>query len=210
MTPDETELAGQPLDEVPKQNPSQDCNARKSSNGIFEGYCDARAGAGTDHLGEGRCTWHGGNTPRGEDSPHFVDGSWSKFADPDADVVEAVGEIADDIAYLEEMRDERMAKYYQGLKHLAENEGTAVAMEILDQIEAGQEVDYRLIRQLASVISASSVGMDRLVARIQRLTNDIIEAKDEHPERLEVEHSMDNQQLEGLREDIASAYGGDE
>lgn len=28
---------------------------------IFKQYCKAKAGSGTDHNGEGRCKWHGGN-----------------------------------------------------------------------------------------------------------------------------------------------------
>lgn len=160
----------------------------------------------------GKCDIHGGKTtaPRGEDSPHFKDGTWSEFVDYDDDVVATVDGLEGDISYLQEMRDERMAQYYQALKHLAANEGTEVAMEILDKIEAGEDVDAELIRGLARVIGTSSQGMDRLVARIQALTNDILEAKGEHPERLEVEHSVDDGQIDQLRDDIASVYGRDD
>lgn len=210
MTHDEADLHGRPLDDVPERDPGEYCNARKSDSGTFEGYCDARAGAGTDHLGDGRCKWHGGGTPRGEDSPHFETGAWSEYVDFDDDVVASVAEIEDDIAALEELRNERMARYYQALKHLAETEGTEVAKEILAQIDEDQEVDPKLIKSLARVISASSEGMDRLVGRIQSLTNDIIDAKADHPDLLQVNHSMDDDQLDDLKEDIAAAYGGDE
>lgn len=33
-----------------------------------EGTCERQAGAGTDHLGSGRCSWHGGTSPTGSQS----------------------------------------------------------------------------------------------------------------------------------------------
>lgn len=35
-----------------------------------EGTCRRAAGAGTDHLGAGRCSWHGGSSPSGSQSAH--------------------------------------------------------------------------------------------------------------------------------------------
>lgn len=43
------------------------------------GHCTQPAGWGTDHVGEGRCKLHGGKTPRGADSPHFVHGARSIY-----------------------------------------------------------------------------------------------------------------------------------
>ena len=57
----------------PNPNTSYDaCNARKteqvdvdqppsSQRTLFKGWCKASCGAGTDHEGQGRCKWHGGN-----------------------------------------------------------------------------------------------------------------------------------------------------
>jgi hypothetical protein len=41
--------------------------------------CSQPAGWGTDHVGTGRCRFHGGATPRGADSPHFVHGGYSGY-----------------------------------------------------------------------------------------------------------------------------------
>ena len=38
---------------------------------------------GTAHPGEGRCKLHGGRSPRGSDSPHFVNGLRSRYLSPD-------------------------------------------------------------------------------------------------------------------------------
>lgn len=35
-----------------------------------EGTCGLPAGAGTDHVGYGRCSWHGGSSPNGSQSAH--------------------------------------------------------------------------------------------------------------------------------------------
>lgn len=35
----------------------------RSWNAKREKYCKARAGSGTDHVGQGRCTFHGGSSP---------------------------------------------------------------------------------------------------------------------------------------------------
>lgn len=49
-----TVFVGHPLD------PNHYCRAWNSKR---EKYCSARAGQNTDHLGSGRCAWHGGLTP---------------------------------------------------------------------------------------------------------------------------------------------------
>ncbi len=46
--------------------------------------CKQPHGWGTDHLGEGRCKLHGGATPRGSNSPHFVHGRRSRYFDPNS------------------------------------------------------------------------------------------------------------------------------
>jgi len=63
----EEELHGEPLDDVEKIDPAYYCNARKwnweddeeREQQLFNGYCNNRAGYKTDHVGAGRCTYHG-------------------------------------------------------------------------------------------------------------------------------------------------------
>lgn len=61
----EEQFIGEESHLVPPTEPGEYCNAKKTERNdsgrvIFTGYCDAKAGVGTDHLGEGRCKWHGG------------------------------------------------------------------------------------------------------------------------------------------------------
>lgn len=52
---------GDPVDEVPVKPPDEYCNARKSKDGDFQGYCGEPAGEGTE-KDEGRCWQHGGSS----------------------------------------------------------------------------------------------------------------------------------------------------
>ena len=87
----EEELIGEPIENVPQREPGGDCNARRSADGKFKGYCGNPAGKGTEHLGDGRCSHHGGSSPRGEDSPHFKHGLFSDYlSDDDREELEAI------------------------------------------------------------------------------------------------------------------------
>lgn len=52
-TPEEKAL----IDSLPVKSADKNCNARTPS-----GYCKNKAGYGTDHLGGGRCKFHGGSS----------------------------------------------------------------------------------------------------------------------------------------------------
>lgn len=71
---DEEELIGDESDQVPTVDPGEKCNGKtpkrtedgsrilsEEGHALFGGYCNQRAGHGTDHVGEGRCKYHGGN-----------------------------------------------------------------------------------------------------------------------------------------------------
>ncbi|MFC6975805.1 hypothetical protein ACFQL1_15835 [Halomicroarcula sp. GCM10025709] len=72
MDVNEEDLIGEPLDEVPQQQPSDEhCLGRRSEKrdgeSVFVAYCRSTPGRGTDHVGEGRCKHHGGNAGSGGD-----------------------------------------------------------------------------------------------------------------------------------------------
>jgi hypothetical protein len=61
----EEQYLGNVSDEVPRIEPDEQCNGKKieqdsSGRTIFSGYCNAKAGKGTHHVGQGRCKHHGG------------------------------------------------------------------------------------------------------------------------------------------------------
>jgi len=51
------------MSNLDKRDPGDNCNARKTDG---SGYCQQPSGWGTDHLGHGRCKYHGGDSPNGE------------------------------------------------------------------------------------------------------------------------------------------------
>jgi len=61
----ESEFIGMKSSIVPTAEPGEECNGKKTERDddgttVFAGYCNAKAGSGTDHLGRGRCKYHGG------------------------------------------------------------------------------------------------------------------------------------------------------
>lgn len=170
--------------------------------------CQLPAGWGTDHVGEGRCKLHGGAANnRGENNGNYKHGAWSKYADYDDDVLESVAQVEDDLAVLEELRNERLAQYYTVLQYYAETEGVQVAQQILDKIDSGEDIDRGMISELARVMQVSTQSMDNLIARIQSLTNDIADRRGDLPRTVREEHSLDDDALDRLSESIDSAYG---
>lgn len=53
-------LVGEPVSDVPQRDPDEYCNARRTRDGTFIGYCKRTSGWGTDRDG-GRCSAHGGS-----------------------------------------------------------------------------------------------------------------------------------------------------
>lgn len=77
MEHDEDDLIGDPIEEVPKREPGEECNARRSDDGKFVGYCNRTSGWGTE-SDDGRCRTHGGSddsgAPEGNDNAAGNDG----------------------------------------------------------------------------------------------------------------------------------------
>lgn len=171
--------------------------------------CSLPAGWGTEHVGEGACKLHGGNTGRGKDNPNYKHGAYSKFAEYDDDVLDAVDAMTaeGDIAVLEDLRAERLSQYYTVLQYYAQSEGVQVAQDVLDAIESGEQVDKGLVGELARVMQVSTKSMDNLIARVQSLTNDIADRKGDAPRTVAEEHRLDDDQLERLGASIENAYG---
>lgn len=54
------DLVGEPVDDVPEREPDEYCNARRTRDGTFIGYCQRTSGWGTERD-SGRCSSHGGS-----------------------------------------------------------------------------------------------------------------------------------------------------
>lgn len=64
----EEQLIGNPISFIPPVEPDEKCRGIRwegkdeENRKLFAGYCQQRAGFGTEHVGEGRCKFHGGAT----------------------------------------------------------------------------------------------------------------------------------------------------
>jgi hypothetical protein len=76
---DEQQLIGLDVDDVPKREADENCNARRTRSGVFKGYCKRTSGWGTDSE-SGRCSSHGGaSSGAPEGNTNAVDvGAWAE------------------------------------------------------------------------------------------------------------------------------------
>ena len=73
---DEEQYYGLGGDDIPSIDAGYYCNAKRvRPEQGFVGYCKNRAGYKTDHVGEGRCRYHGGNAEPQVDHPDWGQGA---------------------------------------------------------------------------------------------------------------------------------------
>lgn len=162
------ELVGRPADDVPTIDPGQYCNAKKTNDGVFQGYCRARAGKGTDHVGQGRCKHHGGASLSGPDNPAYKHGAFSKH-------------------FRSDLTDEEKAALEDGMEALEEPEkareiAIEMAMEAAIKYKrSGDTRHQREFRQLCETFNIApsdelSIDLDGLEAAFMQ---DLREANSE-------------------------------
>lgn len=172
MKENEDSLIGEPMEDVPKIEPGEDCNARKSSDGIFKGYCRNRSGYKTDHVGDGRCFLHGGNSPRGSKSPNFKHGLFSDYLSEDdredMEVIEARGNLAN----LQSMIDYEFLRLRRAIRNIEgeeENDGFWDAYNRIVSEAADTGLDSDKISSLAELFDSSHRALNERIEEIRRL-----------------------------------------
>ncbi|MFC4438262.1 MULTISPECIES: hypothetical protein [Natrialbaceae] len=135
---DEDELIGEKLSDVPKIDSGEDCNGKTKmkddasvvrdddGDALFGGYCSLGAGLGTDHLGEGRCMYHGGCTtgaPEGNQNrtTHGLN----------ADLEHYYESLDDDgQAFVDDVSEAILSRYWAGYDSLDEELAHQVAVKL--------------------------------------------------------------------------------
>jgi len=171
----EEELIGEPIDDVPQREPGDDCNARRSADGKFKGYCGNPAGKGTDHLGEGRCSHHGGSSPRGEDSPHFKHGLFSDYlSEDDREELEAI-EAQGNLKNLQETINYEFLRLRRAVRHMEEQNEEEESRSFWDAYnEIIQEASRtglgdEEIKSLAELLGANYDAFNARIDSLRRL-----------------------------------------
>jgi len=161
---EEDEFLGEESHRVPTVDPGEYCNGKKTKRDddgttIFAGYCNAKAGKGTDHLGQGRCKHHGGcstGAPEGNQNAQ----THALNADP--------------------------FNYYQSLPYEQKEYVRAIAATIEDRIRTNTgTVDYldRIIaRRIAIELHIVSKASD-YVMNVSGLTETIVTGHGSHEKK---------------------------
>ena len=148
--------------------------------------CGLPAGWGTDHVGDGACKLHGGNTPRGKENPAFKHGLFSDYLEEEDR--ETIGALEDyeDAAKLDELINWRLARLRRYLRETMDDDQESF-FQAFDRVvsEASRNGDIGLsasqIRELGKMIGnhdrAAQQEID-LVRRLIKTRNKIAEGED--------------------------------
>jgi uncharacterized protein YutE (UPF0331/DUF86 family) len=143
--------------------------------------CGLPAGWGTDHVGEGRCKLHGGQSPTGEDNPAFKHGLFSDHLDErDRQTVTALEDF-DDAQKLEELVNWRLARLRRALRQLNQEEARSFWDAFESVVDGADTIEAAEMRELAKMLDQNNRAMQEeidLVRRLIRDRNKIAEGED--------------------------------
>lgn len=174
---DEDELIGKDTGDVPKIDSGEYCNAKKTDRdddgeSFFAGYCNSKAGAGTDHLGEGRCRWHAGCST-GAPNSNQNSATHSLKADPhhyyrslSDDEQAYIGEVASAI-------EERVEEFPREVDWMDRVLARRIAIELHIVAKATGYLESEGILQTVETAHGSRERKAALLAEVRRRDRDI-------------------------------------
>jgi len=182
MNVNETQHIGRPIADVPQYDPTDErCMGKKKQkrdgevvrdeddNPLFAGYCKAWPGKGTDHVGEGRCSRHGGATPTGEDNPAFEHGLFSDHLGPeDRETVAALADV-DNAEKLEELINWRLARLRRYLREMSDEEEMSFWDAFREVVHTADEVTDDEIRELAQMLNNHEQAVQMEIDLVRKL-----------------------------------------
>lgn len=168
----EEELIGEPLENVPQREPGKYCNARRRDGNTFKGYCRQPAGAGTELDGEGRCSFHGGASPRGEDSPHFEHGLFSDFlSEDDREELERIEEMGN-LGNLQETINYEFLRLRRAVRNIEDDDANRSFWEAYNEVidrAADTGLGQEEISALAELLDANYSAFNERIESLRRL-----------------------------------------
>lgn len=183
--PDGEPYIGGETSEAPKVDPEYYCNSRRSDKGTFLGYCKNRAGKQTEHFGDGRCWLHGGNSPRGDDSPNFKHGLFSDYLDDDERETIDVLEQKQNAEKLQTIIDWRIARLRRAVRKLNDvdeetEEPTNIYEAFQTLVDRADKMESDEIKELAAMLGRNEDNLQREIDQIRKMIkthNDISEGQ---------------------------------
>jgi len=187
MNVDEEAYLGQPLEEAPQQEPTDErCMGKKKlkregevvrnaeGKPLFDGYCRSWPGKGTDHVGEGRCKFHAGSSSTGEDNPAFEHGLFSDHLGPeDREAMEALGDL-DNAEKLEELINWRLARLRRYLRQKNDAERASFFDKFDRMVQEGARngepgLSASQIKELAKALSMNNRAAQEEIDLVRKL-----------------------------------------
>lgn len=209
---EESELVGKPTDDVPKRDPTDSaCMARKTKRApdgtsIFKGYCRNPPGKGTDHVGSGRCSFHGGKggAPSGPRNGAWKHGLFSDVVrEEDRATLDAIEQMSTR-AKLESTLNLQLLKLRRAVASMEEssqNEFWDAFAGLVEKVEAPEETD---LKSLAMMLGQNDRAIREWMDLIRKTAKDLHKITD--GETVKHEHDVDEEALGEIRELMDEAY----
>lgn len=213
----EDEHIGKPIGDAPKRDPTaENCMGKKKmkregevvrdddGNPLFDGYCRAWPGKRTDHVGEGRCAFHGGNNggPTGTDNGNFKHGLFSDvIREEDKQTLQTIEDMTT-AAKLESTLNMQVMKLHRAIEGM-ESDDRAAFMDVFEDLvaasaEPNDSVDKEQLRYLAKMLGQNDRAIREWMDLIRKTAKDLHKITD--GETVTVEHGVDDEGLEELQD----------
>lgn len=135
--------------------------------------CSLPAGWGTDHVGEGACKLHGGNTPTGSDNPAFKHGLFSDYLDEEDRETMAILDEYGDADKMDELINWRLARLRRAVEAINDDEDQRTFWDAFESLVAQTgEPDAEQIKELARMLSQGNRAMQDEIDLIRKLIKD--------------------------------------
>ena len=175
---DEGEMIGERSESVPTVDPGYRCNGKRinrDDDGTvrFIGYCSQRAGHGTDHLGEGRCKFHGGNA--GAPSGNRNGATHGLRSDPESYYESLEPERQAEIERTTEAILERLRAKYDDRDRIDRELAHRVAIKLDIVEQASVYIQEEGLIQVIETAHSSKETRNTLLAQLRRYDKSIID-----------------------------------
>lgn len=219
---DEDQYIGEPLPDVPKRDPTdENCMGRKKMKrdgevvrdedgvALFGGYCRAWPGKKTDHVGEGRCSFHAGgitNQKTGEDNPNWKHGLFSDVVrEEDEETLREIEQMTT-AAKLESALNMQVLKLHRAIEGM-ESEDRRDFMDVFEDVVAGAsapdgEIDARQLRSLAKMLGQNEKAIREWSDLIRRTSKDLHKITDGESVTVEHETGEDLGEIMEMADDL--------
>lgn len=194
-------VEGELIETLPEIKPTDKCNGR---NKLHTKYCGKPAGWGTDHVGDGRCTLHGGSSLKGPEHPNYLTGKHSKYSKIPGYLAPAFERLLEDDNYLDSKEDIILL--------------IAMINDELAGLSNHKQSNYwfkELEDAYSELLLTSVEGKDKLKASIENLGKVIYEGQSKRETRKEItemQKVLDNLRATNVRikKDIHGMISGEQ